>query len=76
MAESEYLRCRYDENHINVVSHGVLCADCQRPLFKVRWWYHVILLNLSFLTIGFVLGEYHNLWIATLMTEVLLLVIC
>src|SRR5258705_12701278 len=74
MAESEYLRCRYDVNHVNLVSHGVLCADCQRPLFKVRWWYHVILLNLCFLTIGFVLGEYHNLWMATLVSEVLLIV--
>ena len=74
MAESEYLRCRHDENHVNVVSHGVLCADCQRPLFKVRWWYHVILLNFAFLAIGLVLGGYHNLWIATLMTEVLLVV--
>jgi len=74
MTESEYLRCRYDVNHVNLVSHGVLCADCQMPLFKFKWWYHVILLNLFFLTIGFVLGKYHNLWIATLISEVLLVV--
>lgn len=54
--------------------YGVICSQCNRPLFKVKWWYHAVFLNLSLFAIGFIIGEFKNLWITGLIIELLFLI--
>jgi subtilisin-like proprotein convertase family protein len=66
MAHRDPIPCRFDEDHLNPLPFSVFCSSCQRPLFNSKWWYHAVLLNLAILLIGFILGEYNNLWIPSL----------
>jgi subtilisin-like proprotein convertase family protein len=71
MSYSSYIECRYDESHRNYVKFNVFCSDCQRPLFRVKWWHHAILLNLAILSIGFITGHYDNRWVPSLLIGLL-----
>ena len=65
------IKCRYDESHTNKVLLNVLCNDCKRPLFKVRWFYHAIFLHMCVFLIGFIIGQFNNVWIPCLIIELM-----
>jgi hypothetical protein len=71
---SENIVCPHDSSHSENVIHSVICSQCNRPLFKVKWWYHAVFLNLSLFAIGFIIGEFKNLWIPGLIIELLFLI--
>src|SRR5437764_14444835 len=69
-----YIVCPHNSSHSENVIHSVICSQCNRPLFKVKWWYHAVFLNLSLFAIGFIIGEFKNLWIPSLIIELLFLI--
>lgn len=74
MSATYPVQCRFDPSHGSYLYFDVFCSQCQRPLFKVKWWHHAILLNVAILSIGLIISEYNNIWLPSLLIGLLFII--